>query len=814
MQKTVKRSGEHLNKVLPRIDAPADFGLSDAQARERFENGYANVSMDSATKTVGQIIIGNVCTYFNLIFCILAVFIILVGSYNDLVFMPIIIINTLIGIIQELRSKKVTDKLSLVSAPKATLVREGQVISVPTDHAVRDDVAVFSAGNQIYADAVVLEGSCQVNEALVTGEADEITKNPGDTLLSGSFVVSGNCIARLDKVGADSFVSQLTTEAKKSGKKRDSEMLRDLNRLLKIIGIIIIPLGIYMYIQQSQILGHPVKEAVVSTVGALIGMIPEGLFLLVSVALVVSIMRLARKKTLVHEMGCIETLARVDVLCVDKTGTITENKMIVRDIVPLIPEKYSEDDIRAIMSDYVGNMGADNDTMAALRRYFTGDVRHRARNVLQFSSATKYGGVEYSGGTAYLLGAPEMILLGDYENYKEVIEHYSAQGCRVLLLARYMGDITKKGINGPVEAISLILLTNKIRPEAPATFNFFRKQGVKIIVISGDNPVTVSQVALEAGIENADKYVDASALNTERRIKHAVKDYVVFGRVTPDKKRRLVRALKEEGHTVAMTGDGVNDILAMKDADCSIAMASGSEVASQVAQLVLMDSNFSAMPTVVMEGRRVINNIERSASLYLWKNVFSFVMSILTLIFTLTYPLTPSQISLMSFSTIGIPSFVMALEFNRDLVRGKFLKSVLLRAFPAGITGVIVIFAASMLGRPLNFTTAETSTMSAFLLGAVGFLMVFQTSRPFNALRKLLFGVCLVLYVGCAIILPGMFNISPLSWQAWLVTIALIIAAVPIFAILVKVSYAMGAKRPPKFKIKVPAKVSGEGKHS
>ena len=364
MSRSKFHGGDGLNRVLPRIEAPTEQGLTTAQARERLENGYANTAPDSATKTVGQIIVGNICTYFNLIFCILAVLILLVGSYNDLMFFPIIIINALIGIVQELRSKKVTDKLSLVSAPKAVVVRDGSIITIPTDQTVRDDIAAFTAGNQIYADAVVLEGSCQVNEALVTGEADEITKKPGDMLLSGSFVVSGECAARLERVGSESFVSKLTNEAKKSGKKRSSEMLRDLNRLLKIIGVLIIPIGIIMFLQQTRILERPVKESVVSTVGALIGMIPEGLFLLVSVALVVSIMRLAGRRTLVHEMGCVETLARVDVLCVDKTGTITENKMTVRDIVPLWPDKWSEEDIRAIMSDYVGNMGADNDTAA------------------------------------------------------------------------------------------------------------------------------------------------------------------------------------------------------------------------------------------------------------------------------------------------------------------------------------------------------------------------------------------------------------------------------------------------------------------
>lgn len=772
------------------------MGLTAAQARERFENGYANEMPDSATKTVGQIITSNLFTYFNLIFCVLAVFVLLVGSYNDLLFIPVVFINAAIGIIQELRSKRVTDKLSLVNAPKATLIRDGKLITVSTSEAVRDDIAYFTAGNQIYADGMVVEGTVQVNEALVTGEQDEITKNPGDTLLSGSFIVSGECVARLEKVGEESFVAQLTNEAKKRQGKKSSEMLTSLNRLLKVIGILIIPLGIIMFIQQTKVLGRPVADAVVSTVGALIGMIPEGLFLLVSIALVVSIMRLAQKNTLVHEMGCVETLARVDVLCVDKTGTITENEMNVRGIVP-VDQAYDEAKIDKILCDYIGGMGGDNDTMAALRRCFTGEPTRKASDVMQFSSAVKYGGVRFTDGESYLLGAPEMILLKDYDKYREFVEQYSAEGCRVLLLARYFGDLETKGINGRVEPVSLVLLTNLIRPEAPPTFNFFKKQGVKIMVISGDNPVTVSRVAMEAGIDDADKYVDATTLTTERKIKNAINEYTVFGRVTPDKKRKLVQALRKAGYVVAMTGDGVNDILAMKDADCSIAMASGSEVASQVAQLVLMDSKFSSMPSVVMEGRRVINNIERSASLFLVKNIFSFLLSIVTMAFALTYPLSPSQLTLVNITTIGVPSFILAMEVNRELVRGKFLRSVLLRAMPAGVTDFLVILAGILICRKLDIPADQMSTMSAMLMAFVGFMMVFQTCRPFNVIRKILFGGLFVIYILGSLLLPGLFSIVPLAGKTWLLTIGLMAAAVPVMIILTQLSYKLGVKRPP-----------------
>jgi cation-transporting ATPase E len=773
-------------KALPRLEPDHDQGLTSAQARERFENGYDNVNLEPPTKIVGQIVRDNVFTYFNLIFFILAALIIAVGSYRDLTFMGVIVANTGIGIIQELRSKKTLDKLTFLAEPKAVVVRDGKEQSIPADETVLDDIVIFSAGNQIYADAVVVAGECHCNEALITGEADEIAKKPGDELLSGSFVISGTCRARLDRVGQDSFVSRLTMEAKKTGKKQRSEMMHALTKLVQIIGFIIIPVGIAMFVQQTVNLGGTVKEGVVSTVAALIGMIPEGLYLLVSVALTVSIMRLAKKKTLVHEMGCIETLARVDVLCVDKTGTITENKMVVKGTVKLCPDRFNDDDIHMIMTDYVGNMGADNETMVALQEYFNGTVQKKAEKILPFSSANKYSGLSYAVDESYLLGAPEMILRESYEDYRGEIEKYSAQGCRVLLLALYDGDIEQKGLNDDVMPLALILLTNKIREEAPATFRFFAQQGVQIKVISGDNPLTVSQVAVEAGIENANKYIDARELNTERKIKRAVREYTVFGRVTPDQKRRLVRALKAEGHTVAMTGDGVNDVLALKDADCSIAMASGSDVACHVAQLVLMESNFSAMPSVVMEGRRVINNIERSASLFLVKNIFSFLLAIVTLVCTLPYPLTPTQLSLVSMMTIGIPSFVLALEPNTSLVRGKFLLNVITKAIPAGLTDFVIVLAAVLLSPLLKITNDEMKTMATILMGAVGFMMMFRISRPFNVIRKALLILMIIGFTLGGLLFSELFAMSALSFKCIALTAGLIVLAVPVMYIFAK----------------------------
>ena len=773
-----------LNKILPRIETHADIGLTAREAADRLENGYGNESPTSPEKTVGQIFRDNIFTYFNLVFFVLALLIILVQSYRNLTFMGVIFSNTAIGIIQELRAKRTLSKLRLIAEPHATVIRDGQAITIQAEDAVLDDIAVFSAGNQIYADAIVLAGECRVNEALVTGEADEIVKTAGATLLSGSFVVSGECRARLDKVGAESFVSKLTIEAKKHRKKQQSIILRTLTRLVQIIGFVIIPFGVLLYLQQTMSLGYSVTESVVSTVAALIGMIPEGLYLLVSVALTVSVIRLAQKKTLVHDMGCIETLARVDVLCVDKTGTITEPVMTVQEVALLREDRFGMRDITALLSDYSAAMGADNETIAALKRAFNEPPRRRAVQVLPFSSSAKYSGVTLSNGGTFLLGAPEKILLENYDAYKYEIEKFSSLGCRVLLLAGYGGSLNEKRIAGEVMPLALVVLKNSIRPEAPATFEFFRKQGVAIKVISGDNPLTVSRVALEAGIENADQYVDASSLTTERKIKNAVRNYTVFGRVTPDQKRKLIRAFKEEGHTVAMTGDGVNDVLALKDADCSIAMASGSDVACQVAQLVLMDSNFSAMPSVVAEGRRVINNIERSASLFLTKNIFSFALTLTALIAALKYPITPSQLSLFNITLIGIPSFILALEPNTNRVRGRFLLNALLRALPAGITDFLALLGTILACAHYGVSTDEMSTIATIIIAVVGFMMLYRIGRPLNSLRVGLIISMIILFLIGAFVFTGLFTLSPLSTTGIWITVVVAAVSVPLMVIL------------------------------
>ncbi len=765
---------------IERINTDPRRGLTAAEAELRFEGGWANFSVNPATKTVPQIILGNVFTYFNLVFFVLAVCIVFVKSYRDLTFMPVLIINTIIGIAQEIRSKIVLDKLKLLNAPKARVIRDGKELLIDTDRAVIDDVAVFSSGNQIYADAVVLEGTVQVNESLITGESDEITKNAGDILLSGSFVISGTCRARLEKVGRDSLTSRLTVEAKKMKKKQGSEMMRSLTILVQCIGILIIPVGAVLFYNQHFVLALELKQSVVSTVGALVGMIPEGLYLLTSVALAVGVIRLAKNKTLVHDLGCIETLARIDVLCVDKTGTITEPEMEVEGSVLLCGERFSDEDVRSIMADYAGSMDPENETMAALKTHFSGAPLRKAEEILPFSSSLKYSGVLFEDGEAYLLGAPEIILGSEYEKYRDKTEPYSSDGYRVLLLSAYEGSLKGEIDRSGLTPIALVLLSNKIRRDAQATFSFFAKQGVTIKVISGDSPATVSNIARKAGIMNAEKYVDATSLNTDKKLREAAAEYTVFGRVTPSQKKKLIMALKAAGHKVAMTGDGVNDVLALKEADCSVAMASGSDAACRVSQLVLMNSDFGAMPFVVMEGRRVINNIERAAALYLVKNIFSFLLSIITMIAVLPYPVTAAQLSMVGVLTIGFPSFILALEPNKEIVKGRFLRNVLFRALPAGLTNVILVIVIMLFGMAFRLPYHELSTISAIMLAEVGLIMLYRTCKPFDRIRKLLWGSMLGAMIICVLFFRSLFALSPLGFGANMVLITVGLAALPV----------------------------------
>lgn len=723
-------------------------GLTDEEVRQRVEEGFTNRTDISTDKTTKEIVISNVFTYFNLIFLVITILLIMVGSFRNLTFLPIIIGNTVIGIVQEIRAKKTLEKMSLLNAPHADVIRNGSVKQISTDELVKDDVILLTAGKQICADAVVISGNIQVNESLLTGEADEVEKTEGSTLMSGSFVVSGECYARLEKVGNESYISRLSLEAKSMGGKEQSEMIRSINLIVKWGGIVIIPIGLILFWQSHFVNGESITKSVTSTVAAIIGMIPEGLYLLTTVALALSTMKLARKKVLLHDMKSIETLARVDVLCVDKTGTITEPDMKLKEIF-LCKNSGADgtqtaltlDELKSLILDYANASVDNNATMLALKAYAaealtnnTSALHRTAVSQQAFSSSLKYGSVTFSDGT-YLLGAPEFIMHEDFARIEEEIIPYADKGDRVLLFARYNGENVENGINGSVTPLGFVALANPIRANAVKTFEYFKSQGVAIKVISGDNPRTVSRIAIQAGIESAESFVDAATLDTEDKIADAVNKYTVFGRVTPKQKKQLVKALQAKGHTVAMTGDGVNDILAMKDADCSVAMASGSEAAAQAAQVVLLDSDFAHMPDVVYEGRRVVNNIQRSASLFLVKNIFSLLLSLFSVILMVTYPLEPAQVSLISMFTIGVPGFLLALEQNKDRIKGHFITNVMLKALPGGLTDVIAVGALVVCGEVFCISDASIGTIATLVLSVVGFMILFKISEPLNGMK-------------------------------------------------------------------------------
>ena len=764
------------------------MGLTSEEVRERIDKGLTNHTDISTQKTVGQIVKSNLLTYFNLIFLILTVLLCIVGSFRNLTFLPVIIGNTVIGIFQELRAKKTLDKMSMLNAPHSIVVRDGEQQQIQSEELVKDDIIILSAGNQICADATVLSGSISVNEALLTGESDEIKKKSGDGLMSGSFVVSGQCYAKLDKVGNESYISKLTAQAKAMGDGEQSEMIRYINKLVKWVGIIIIPVGIILFCQAYIMNGETFKKSVVSMVAAVLGMIPEGLYLLTTVALALSTIRLAKKQVLLHDMKSIETLARVDVLCVDKTGTITEPGMQVAELVISGRCGDAEMDKRAfahLLADYSSVIEDNNATMEAIRAYVDkNEIEKGSRTLLKtqpFTSANKYSKVSFVEGD-YMLGAPEFIMKDRYDEISEEIEEYQSKGYRVLLMAESGDDSSglEKSFGG-ISPIGYIVLSNPIRENAESTFTYFKEQGVAIKVISGDNPATVSEVAKRAGIDGAENYVDASTLASEKDIAEAVDKYTVFGRVTPKQKQLIVRTLQKQKHTVAMTGDGVNDILAMKDADCSIAMASGSEAAAQAAQTVLLDSDFGRMPYVVYEGRQVVNNIQRSASLFLVKNIFSLLMAIFSAVFAITYPLEPSQISLISMFTIGLPGFLLALEPNRNRIEGNFMANVMLKALPAGLTDVLSVGALVICGQVFNLPSEDIATAGTMLLAVVGFMIIIKISHPFN---KMKYGVLIINIVGllfCGLFLGKLFAIESISNICFLLMVVFAFAAESMF---------------------------------
>ncbi len=752
-------------------------GLTSAEVQRRMQNGQVNKAVDDQSKTTKQIIRENVFTYFNLIFAVLAILLTVVGAWNDLTFLPVIILNTIIGIVQEIRAKKVLSKLNVMNAAEITVIRDGKEQTIPIEQLVKDDVILLKTGDQIPADAKVLSGEIRVNESLLTGESDEITKSKDASLMSGSFVVSGRACAVLKKVGKDSYISKLTLQAKAMDSTEQSEMVRSINRLVKWVGIIIIPLGIALF-SQSYFMNHAeLKQSITSMEAALIGMIPEGLYLLTTLALALSAMRLARCEVMLHDMKSVETLARVNVLCVDKTGTITEPKMAVE---KAIKSKNYSGALDSQIADFAKNMPADNATMKAVHAYFKNGQR-TADSILPFTSVNKYSGVIF-GQRTLLIGAPEMVLRQQFDEYKNEFEKYAAQGYRVLIVADYPDILTEddSALKEKVTVLGYILLSNPIRKEAKSTFAYFAKQGVNIKIISGDNPVTVARVAKQAGISGSDKYIDAEQIH-DGEYEKAVQEYNVFGRVKPEQKRKFVTALQKLGNKVAMTGDGVNDILAMKKADCSIAMASGNSAAVQASQVVLLDSNFAKMPQVVNEGRRVVNNIQRSASLFLVKNIFSFLMAIFSLVMTINYPLQPSQITLISAFTIGLPSFLLALESNHNRIRGKFMLNVLAKAIPGGVTDWLAVAILVIAGAYIDLDHGQVGTTATLLLVLVGIMVMYHISAPMNKFKWAVMCLSIICVIASIIFLPKLFSLTLLNNKSIFTLAVLFCAAVTLF---------------------------------
>lgn len=779
MKQKSKQPHPRVYRQIPMLQADPAEGLSPQETKLRQSNGLSNIMPPSNTKSEGQIIKENVLTFFNLIFLVLALCLCLVGSFKNLMFLLVAVANTVVGSFQEIRAKRAVDKLTLVAAGTAKAIRSGQRVSVRTDQLVRDDIVEFAAGDQICADAVVRDGQLQVNESLLTGEADAILKNPGDTLKSGSFVISGRARVQLTHVGSESYAAKLAAEARRNVRSTKSEMMLSLTKLITVVGIALIPLGIILFLRHflSVFQGLPLRDSVESTVSALIGMIPEGLYLLTSVAIAASCLKLSRKRVLVQDMNCIETLAHVDVLCVDKTGTITEPTMEVTDVYPLNSERFSYDDIEKILAAFYHGEEPDNETARAMGQQFAGETTWRAVKRMAFSSSTKWSGADFGENGRYVVGAPEFIMGDRYDSIRSEAEPWSERGCRVLLLAAYDTAFD----DGPLQSahvapIALVFLSNLLRPDAQETFRYFASQGVSVRVISGDNPITVAQVAARAGIENADRYVDAMTLSTEQDFEEAVKYYTVFGRVTPEQKRYLVRAFQKQGHTVAMTGDGVNDVLALKDANCGIAMASGSQAASQVAQIVLLNSQFSAMPAIVAEGRRVINNIQRAASLFLVKNIFSFALTLLLLFIDMPYPLLPIQLSLISTFTIGIPSFFLALEPNYARVEGKFMRNVIRRAMPGGLTNLTIVLLAGFFTSTFGLSNEQLNTICVWVMSAVGLVTLYHVSVPFTRLRLAVLAAMTAAMLFSLLVIPAFFDLPTLNASSALILVTLLLA--------------------------------------
>ena len=699
-------------------------------------------------------------------------------------FVMVALINTVIGIVQEIRAKRAVDRLTLVAERPVAVIRDGKKQELPPEQIVRDDIAEFAQGDTLCADGVLRSGELWVDESLITGEADAVEKQPGDTVRSGSVVLAGRGRVQLTAVGADAFAARLSREAKQNPKAKKSEMMHSLDKLIFVVGILLVPVGLILFHQEYFVLGLSLRSSVEGTVAALVGMIPEGLYLLTSIAMAASALKLSRNRVLVQDMNCIESLARVDVLCVDKTGTITESDMEVEHLIPL--SGAQPEYLEAILNAMYGTVEPDNATARAIHELFSGDSDWICKKRIPFSPENKWSAAVFETAGAFLVGAPEFILGERIAGCRARIREWTDRGSRCLLLAQYRGD-PKPGKISPedVEPLALVVLSSRIREKARETFAYFAEQGVSVRVISGDDPRTASQVALRAGIPGAEHYVDATTLDTDGDFDLAVRDNMVFGRVTPDQKRRLIAALQAQGHTVAMTGDGVNDLLAMKQADCSVAFGSGAQAASQLASLVLLENDFAAMPDIVAEGRRVINNIQRSATLFLVKNIFSLFLTLISLFTRWPYPLQPIHLTVIAALTIGIPSFFLAMEPNYERIRSRhFLRGVLRRALPGGMTNVSAVLLCQAFMDAFGLPAASIATVCAGILAVVGMMVLFQICKPFNRFRQVIWTAMLLGLIVIFGFLGPIFALHTGSVQTKLVMVTLLLMTPTVYLLM------------------------------
>ena len=770
-------------------------GLTNEEVAQRIKDGKVNTVTTVKTKSIKRIFYDNICTLFNLINVILFVMLLLVGSYKNLLFIGVVFINTIIGIVQEIRSKKSVDSLTILTENKLDVIREGELVKLSKDEIVLDDILLLSRGSQVPADCEVIEGDCMANESLLTGESDLIEKHIGDELLSGSFVSAGSCYCRVNRVGADSYASKINAQAKYI-KKNNSQILKSFKTIINICTVVIFPVGVIMFISKYFWYHESLKVATETTVGALVGMIPGGMILLTSTVLAVSVIRLATEKVLVNEMYCIETLARVDVLCMDKTGTLTSETMNVENVIGFGTDST---EIKRMLASIAAASADVNATLQAISDYTEGSETVACTNFVPFSSETKWSGGCFANGKSYVIGAPEFVF-PDENRFPQIRETISGvtETVRILVLASAVRPVQNGKLPDDLEPVALILIKDQLRDNVEDTIRYFKEQGVTLKVISGDSVKTVQNISIDTGIPGAENGVDMSTLATDEELYDAAERCNVFGRVTPAQKKKLVQALQSHGHTVAMTGDGVNDVLALKEADCSIAMASGSEAARNVSQMVLVNNDFACMPRVVAEGRRTINNIERSSSLYLVKTMYSMILSVFFMFSSLTYPFVPIQLTLIGALAIGFPSFVLALQPNNNIVRGNFTFNIIARAAPASLTISLCVIMSAMLRNIINIDQQEVTTIAVYTTALICLMLIVRLSIPFNALRIGMLCLSVAGFAIAFIFFRDFFILTDLSANGWWLQLIFFAGSILVFNVL----YHIADKYINKFKNK------------